>query len=261
MPPLAQRRRLRLTPAQTTILEQLADQPEPCSVNALAAMLHQHPNTVREHLDALVAANAARRNPAPAVGRGRPAWLYETTTAGRLSDDAQEYASLASALAAHIARTSPDPAADADAAGIEWGRSIIRAAAAKTGALDTALVADASPPDSDLRARRRVVALFDELGFSPEADDGATVVRLRRCPLLSAAHHYPEVVCGVHLGMVRGALDELGAPSAGLALRPFAERGACLLYLAAECPVLNEEGTAPADECSAPAAPVAHPLV
>lgn len=237
-PAVARRRRVRLTPAQSAILDHLADQPEPCTVTALAGMMHQHTNTVREHLDALVAAGVASRTSAPTVGRGRPAWLYEATTESRLSEDAQEYASLAAALAGHIARTSPDPAADADAAGMEWGRDLIRTAmaagdldgVAPPGEPDTAPAPDPSP---ELRARRRVVALFDELGFSPEADDDATVIRLRRCPLLAAAHLHPEVVCGVHLGLAQGALAELGAASEGLALLPFAERGACRLHLTA----------------------------
>ena len=220
-------------------------------MTALAELMHQHPNTVREHLDALMAAGVVNRMPAPSVGRGRPAWLYAATTESRLSDDAQEYASLAAALAGQIARTSANPAADADAAGMEWGRDLIRTAMAAVDAdADHDAAHDAAhdasedpddadsarpdaPPSAELRARRRVVALFDELGFAPEADDDATVLRLRRCPLLAAAHLHPEVVCGVHLGVAQGALAELGAPSEGLTLLPFAERGACRLHLTA----------------------------
>ena len=163
-PSLARRRRTRLTPAQSAILDHLADQPEPCTVTALAELMHQHPNTVREHLDALVTAGAATRTPAPTVGRGRPAWLYAATTESRLSDDAQEYASLAAALAGQIARTSANPAADADAAGMEWGRDLIRTAMA---AADSDGNDDTPDPDptqaarsAELRARRRVVAGF-----------------------------------------------------------------------------------------------------
>jgi predicted ArsR family transcriptional regulator len=54
--------------------------------------------------------------------------------------------------------------------------------------------------------------------------------------LLEAAHKYPEVVCGVHLGIVRGALAQYGADSEGTALLPFAEPGACLLHLPATDP-------------------------
>jgi predicted ArsR family transcriptional regulator len=56
-------------------------------------------------------------------------------------------------------------------------------------------------------------------------------VRLTRCPLLEAAHRHPDVVCAVHLGIVRGALDEQGADPSGTALAPFAEPGACVLVV------------------------------
>ena len=76
-----------------------------------------------------------------------------------------------------------------------------------------------------------MVELFDDLGFAPEADVRATSVRLTRCPLLEAAHRYPDVVCGVHLGLTEGALEEYGAEPGDARLVPFAEPGACRLHL------------------------------
>ncbi|MGN6131795.1 MAG: transcriptional regulator, partial [Nocardioidaceae bacterium] len=75
-----------------------------------------------------------------------------------------------------------------------------------------------------------VVALLDDIGFAPEADDRNTVVRLPRCPLLEAAHKNPDIVCSVHLGLVRGALEEYGGDPDGTDLLPFAEPGACRLH-------------------------------
>jgi predicted ArsR family transcriptional regulator len=76
--------------------------------------------------------------------------------------------------------------------------------------------------------------MLDELGFAPRPDARAGVVKLGRCPLLEAAHAHPEVVCGVHLGVVRGALAELGndpARTERTELQPFSEPGACRLDL------------------------------
>ncbi len=90
----------------------------------------------------------------------------------------------------------------------------------------------AAPSSSgDVSARHRVVELLGDIGFAPESDDPPSVVRLTRCPLLEAAHKYPDVVCGVHLGIVRGALAEYGADPEGTDLLPFSEPGACLLHL------------------------------
>ena len=83
------------------------------------------------------------------------------------------------------------------------------------------------------RVRREVVTLLEKLRFAPSPDARLGVVE-RRCPLLEAGHRYPEVVCGVHLGVTRGALIELGADAdrtGSTALKPFSEPGACRLDL------------------------------
>jgi predicted ArsR family transcriptional regulator len=202
-----------------TVLERLQRSTGPRSVAALAEELGVHPNTAREHLDALVEQGLATRERFPAAGRGRPAWGY-SADADRLEPDprVRDYAGLATALAGHLTRQARDPAAEGLAAGREWGASLVESHP------------DLRRPD-DASARHRVVALLDELGFAPEADVAATTVALRRCPLLDAARKYPEVVCQVHLGIVRGALDRLGGDPEPTALLPFAEPGACRLHL------------------------------
>jgi predicted ArsR family transcriptional regulator len=156
-----------------------------------------------------------RRHRAEPSGRGRPAWLYQVTAE---EPGGSEYAGLAAALASSLARTSDDPARAAAAAGEEWGHRLARDRGATT-----------SPPDV---ARSEVVRLLDDLGFDPEPSaDRPDRVRLRQCPLLEAAHRHPEVVCAVHLGIVRGALEEHGADPDGTELSPFAEPGACLLVV------------------------------
>lgn len=75
--------------------------------------------------------------------------------------------------------------------------------------------------------------LFEQMGFAPEPDRNARVVRLTRCPLLEAAHQAPDIVCSVHQGIAEGALEEFGAASDRVQLLPFAEPGACVLRLRA----------------------------
>lgn len=224
-------RATRLSKARMQVLDVLAAQPEPCTVAAIAAALGQHTNTVREHLDGLVGARLALRHRAPAKGRGRPAWLYATAVQpSGIADGAIEYASLASVLADTIARTSTDPSGDAISAGERWGAELVRE---RGHACD-------DPTD----ARRVVVSLLADLGFAPATDDDAVDVALRRCPLLEAAYRNPDVVCAVHLGLARGALATLGAPTDGTALVPFAERGACRLLLADAAGTLaSDDGT------------------
>lgn len=219
----------RLSATRAALLETLQDQPEPTSLPALVAKSGLHPNTVREHLDGLRRVGLVERTAARPSGRGRPGWLY-TATPQSHEDPRPEYAGLAAALAAVIARTSPDPERDARSAGADWGRRL---------AHDTPLDAsqDRRQPGStggagdEEPARRTVTELFDDMGFAPEPDHDATEVRLTRCPLLEAAHQQPDIVCSVHLGIAEGALETYGASTEGLELLPFHEPGACLLRL------------------------------
>ena len=193
----------------------LRDQTEPVTMAALASLSGLHLNTVREHLEALTRLGLVHRQASLPNGRGRPAWLYLATDADGAPS---EYAGLAAALAATIHRTSDNPTEDAAEAGEDWGRRLADERGARP-------CADAAT------ARGEVVNLLDELGFGAECDPSNTVVLLTRCPLLAAAHQYPEVVCGVHLGLVRGALTAYGAEAQDTDLVPFAEPGACVLRM------------------------------
>ncbi|GJF11854.1 transcriptional regulator [Mycolicibacterium cyprinidarum] len=192
----------------------------PVRVAGAAARLGVHANTVREHLDALVGLGRVERTTETPGGRGRPAALYRPSGADPVVQ-ARDFAGLAAALAGHLARTSSDPESDARAAGMQWGRELI----------DGAVGADDDP-------RGAVLDILTRLGFAPDADDSEVVadgaprgIALRRCPLLEVARRYPAVVCRVHLGIVEGLLEQLGATTEGLDLIAFAEPGACRLLL------------------------------
>jgi predicted ArsR family transcriptional regulator len=191
--------------------------PGPAALPDLTEATGLHANTLREHLEALVNRGLVRRHRSAPSGRGRPAWLYEAADPS-IGDAGTEYAGLAAALAAHLHRTSADPDHDAVEAGRAWGRDLARSAGRPSSA-------------SNADARRKVVDILDDVGFAPRADERATTAHLTRCPLLETAKQYPDVVCGVHLGIVRGALEEYGAEDARTRLLPFAEPGACRLEL------------------------------
>jgi predicted ArsR family transcriptional regulator len=192
-----------LSAQRAVVLEALQRRGTPVAAAALASELGLHVNTVREHLDALVRRALA---------------LRARSDVGEPDSRVRDYAGLAAALASHLARNSPDPAAEAERAGRAWGAKLVEDDGRP-------------PPRSGVQARRRVVELLARSGFSPEADAQARVARLRRCPLLDVARAHPEIVCTVHLGLVRGALESMGVPAEGGGLTPFAEPGACLLTL------------------------------
>lgn len=199
------------------MLEALDERAEPISIGALATVTGLHVNTVREHLDVLGDAGLVLRERAPVAGRGRPAWLYSAVPDDETHGEISEYAGLASALAEVIEQTSSSPRRDAIDAGRRWGRQL----AMSHGP------GDGGEPD----ARRAVVHLLDVLDFDPRPDARHAVVRLTRCPLLEAARRHPEIVCGVHLGIVRGSLEMYGGEAERVDLLAFSEPGACLLDL------------------------------
>jgi predicted ArsR family transcriptional regulator len=199
------------------VLEALRNQPDPVGIEALAQAMARHPNTVREQVTWLVEHGHVSRIRQPQDGRGRPSWLYQAR--GARPGEA-EYVELAAALAWRLQDSSPDAPVEAAEAGRRWGADLVD----RKGALT-----DPSPE----AGRRWTVDLLDELGYGPDADEDAREVVLRRCPLLQAAHRFPDVVCAVHLGMVQTALERNGADPSRAELTPFSAPGECRLRLEA----------------------------
>lgn len=202
-----------LSAARSGVLDALSRSRESVTVHQLAQTLGQHSNTVREHLDALVEAGLAVRESGAPVGRGRPHIYYRALPPEESRPQIREYATLASVLAAQLARVSRDPAGDALAAGHLWGQQL--------GAVG---------PAGDEGARARSLTVLGNLGFDPvELPDGD--VDLRSCPMLEAARANPTIVCGVHLGLVQGLYLAHEGSADQVTLEPFARFGACLLRL------------------------------
>ena len=71
------------------------------------------------------------------------------------------------------------------------------------------------------------------MGFAPQLRtvDGQQQVGLRHCPFLELADGGSDVVCPVHLGLMRGALEAWNAPVTVEKLEPFVEPDLCLAHL------------------------------
>ncbi len=180
-----------------------------------------HPNTVRSHLDLLIEAGLVEGLPAPSTGPGRPRVVYRLME-GRTfpAGDEPGYKLLAQILASYLTGTARDPSAAAEEAGNAWGHYLTEKA--EPFARLTAA-----------QATQRIQALFQELGFAPEvrAEGDRQRILLHRCPFRETAETTPEVVCAVHLGLLRGALDEIGAPLEATLLEPFVEPSLCVAHM------------------------------
>lgn len=233
----------RLSTARAAVLRSVVAAGGAVTVAILAEQLGGHPNTVREHLDALVADERIERVRSTPAGRGRPAWLYQPRAdtepnpngaarssemlSGPLGTDGQEYIALAVALIDQVSATSPNPQVLARQAGERWGRALAEQRLASRdydSEYDDESAPDAGPVD-------RVVDMLRDLRFDPHRTGAEKTVRLTTCPFLDAARRHPDVVCQVHLGIVRGAMERFGADPDSTDLQAFAEPGACLLNL------------------------------
>lgn len=82
--------------------------------------------------------------------------------------------------------------------------------------------------------------MLDEFDFAPDRDRREPVERqntageigLRNCPFLEIAEGRQDVVCGIHLGLMQGALEQWDAPVTVSQLRPFVEPDLCVAHLA-----------------------------
>lgn len=176
----------------------------------LAARVGLHPNTTREHLDQLTEAGFVVRDVAAPEGRGRPALLYRANAAA--SDDAPAHRALARVLAKELAER-PDAASAAVRAGEQWSRMV-------------------AEPASDEGGVEQLVDLLADLGFAPEYDqEEPGEVRLRRCPFGAFAREQSGVVCGAHLGLIRGALKRFNAPFTAADLVPFVGPNLCVAHI------------------------------
>ena len=205
--------------SRTRVLEVLQDSGTQLNVSDVAARVGLHTNTVRLHLDALVAAGLAESEAEKRDLRGRPRTLYaanaNSANAGRRS-----YRLLAEILASSMAAQTSKPREAAVKAGQEWGR----------------FLGEGPPPfkrvDAD-EATGRLVGALDTLGFSPEAVARGRQRRvlLHHCPFREVAKEYPEVACSIHLGLMNGLLAELDAPLEVDRLDPFVEPALCVASL------------------------------
>jgi predicted ArsR family transcriptional regulator len=200
------------------VLDTLRRAGTPLSVNELAERIGVHPNTARFHLDALAADGRVEPTASKSSGPGRPRTAYALRP-GMDRSGSRGYRLLAQILLSRLATGGPDAGASATEAGRAWGRFLIEQPA----------------PFQDLSAEQaitRLAALLSDLDFAPELDDRTPdAIRLRHCPFLELAEEYGRLVCGIHLGLMQGAMAELRSPARVSNLEPFAEPDACLARL------------------------------
>lgn len=210
------------SPVRVRLLTSLHAASTPQDARALAADVGLHLNTVRAHLAVLQDAELVSSQPEVRDRPGRPRLLYTATDEVEPEGGGPGYRFLATVLAGYLASTVPDVARVAEEAGTAWGSYLVDRPAPFESVPDEVAVG-------------RLVETLAALGFAPEVDGReADVPRilLRQCPFLDVATEHQDVVCSLHLGLMRGALAELGSRVQVSDLLPFVEPRLCVSHLA-----------------------------
>jgi predicted ArsR family transcriptional regulator len=160
--------------------------------------------------------------------------VYEATAA---PDGDRNYRLLAEVLAQHIVATSERPGEAAVNAGRSWavanGPERHQDGAEPGGDREKRDDGDGAgtAPISDDAAIAVIVKMLGDTGFAPEVSRDGTSINLHRCPFLELAVTNQDVVCGAHLGIIQGALAELGTMVSATRLIPPVTPGLCVTTL------------------------------
>jgi predicted ArsR family transcriptional regulator len=189
------------------------------SAEDLAAEVGLSPTTTRFHLRNLVKDGVVlREKDAQSTGPGRPRLLFRALPVEAV-EPGPAYARLAAVLAEELAAVAGSGAALA--AGRRWGRALRYDQEAKN-----LLDGQELPVD-------RMVEVLEEGGFAPLLTDDGTTVELHSCPYRELARTQADVVCTVHLGLVRSLPPHSNSASRVRLVPVLDGSGPCLVRLAA----------------------------
>lgn len=193
------------------VLALLLTSARPLDAVAVAGEVGLHVTTARFHLEQLERAGLVRRAVERAGQRGRPRILFVAAPGAR-EDGAQR--ELSEVLAGALVEDADGGRARAIRAGEQWSRSF-------ADELQAANDPSAAP----------LVTMLDRLGFDPQLASAQSMIELHACPFRDEAQRNPDVICSVHLGLIRGAVRSLGHDADDVRLRPFVEPGLCVVEL------------------------------
>ena len=259
------RSQISLLPAQRRVLEVVEGAGQPISSAEVAKTLKLHPNTAREHLDALLNAGLVTTLPLRTGKRGRPTLLYSVTTLDP-NQILSTYLDVITATAISLAEGS-DGVAQAIAVGKNWA-GLTCPQPAQTGfqgtsgavapsAVSSAEAASAAAATSDAVAAEpshlsetgantaaeanmtqrlenaiaQLRPIFTVMGFAPELAKNKLV--LHSCPFAKGGWPHP-LVCIIHEAYIAELLTRSSGvrvvSSAELKLHPQLA-SACLVEL------------------------------
>lgn len=219
------------------IVDTLANLPEDereegLSAQELAGLVGLHVTTVRFHLDQLVDGRLLTSHLARSQGAGRPGKKYAVAPGSiRAAATEEHYQALATVLAEMVAGQDEDgQQVTPESAGAAWARRN-----APRLLQQPSLEEPARSPGAWLSKVGLMIDVLREWGYSPtlrtEQEGRSVEVEITGCPFIELAHSQPEVVCGIHRGLMRGTLEVFGEDDTELSLQPFVGPDRCLAHV------------------------------
>ena len=133
----------------------------------------------------------------------------------------RSYRLLSEMLTTFIADAVPEPAVAAEQIGRAWGRASHRRR---------------RPSDRSGEARRSLPWSTPSTASASTRTSSSDADRLdlhvSHCPFLEVAEQHHDVVCSVHLGLMRGILEQRGGVLSATGLEPLVEPSLCIAHLA-----------------------------
>lgn len=222
---------LLVSPVRRALVDMLSahrpepDAPQGITAAAMAAELELHVSTVRFHLDQLVAAGLLEAEFTSKFGVGRPRKIYRVAPGSLAVDRTGEREDEAMRMLATLLAESYSTGLSPAEAGRQWAHNHVEQ-------LDEPAAQTAG---QWLGKIGRMVDVLEEWGYTSElttTDGGRTArVDLHHCPFLELASTSPAVVCGLHRGLIAGALDQLGEGEADVSLEPFVGPDRCQAHI------------------------------
>jgi predicted ArsR family transcriptional regulator len=178
---------------------EIARSPRPLATGDIAETLGLHANTVRPHLERMREVGLLEVEVDSRGSVGRPQHRYSLAPdAPSLGLEPPAFPTLARMLVDVVAAAQPDPG---DVA--EVGRARGRAAA-------RAIDGGELPRTAARSCAAALVAELQALGYDPVEEQTGTerVIAFTHCPYRELAAIAPELVCGLHRGIVEGFVEE-----------------------------------------------------
>lgn len=199
----------------------------------LATMLDLHVTTIRFHLDRLVVAGLVTSDFTRVFGVGRPRKVYDLRPGSLDEEFTQAGAQALMQLLADTFDTDLTP----EEAGELWAQQHVPR--------DTDGIA--ASPGQWLTKVARMIDVLGDWGYTPDlsTSNGGRTCRIdvTHCPFLELAERNPAVVCGIHRGLISGAMAQLGENDLEVSLEPFVEPHRCQAHVSTNAPFRSNPET------------------